>query len=49
MGLAEKIPVFPYYYAYDISDIVRRPYKINYNCNWIQVFDAIMDPVHTSF
>ena len=49
MGPQEKIPAFPHYDAYDISDIVRRPYKINYNCNWIQVLDAIMDPVHTSF
>ena len=49
MGPPEKIPEFPHYDAYEISDIVRRPYKINYNCNWIQVLDAIMDPVHTSF
>jgi hypothetical protein len=49
MGPPEKIPEFPHYDAYEISGMTRRPYKINYNCNWIQVLDAIMDPVHTSF
>ena len=26
-----------------------RDSRIDYKCNWIQVLDAIMDPVHTSF
>ena len=37
------------YDAFDIPEITRRPYRIDYKCNWIQVLDAIMDPVHTSF
>ena len=49
MGPPEKIPEFPHYDAFDTPKIVRRPYRIEYNCNWIQVLDAIMDPVHTSF
>ena len=49
MGPPKKIPEFPHYDAFDIPGITRRPYRINYNCNWIQVLDAIMDPVHTSF
>ena len=49
MGPPEKIPEFPNYDAYETSYTKRSPYKINYNCNWIQVLDAIMDPVHTSF
>jgi len=49
MGPPEKMPEFPHYDAYEISNITRRPYKIKYNCNWVQVLDAIMDPVHTSF
>ena len=49
MGPPEKIPEFPNYDAYETSYAKRSPYKINYNCNWIQVLDAIMDPVHTSF
>ena len=49
MGPPEKIPEFPHYDAYETPYDKRSPYKINYNCNWIQVLDAIMDPVHTSF
>ena len=49
MGPPEKIPEFPHYDAYETPYDKRSPYKINYNCNWIQVLDAIMDPVHTAF
>ncbi len=49
MGPPEKIPKFPHYDAYEIPYDKRSPYKISYKCNWIQVLDAIMDPVHTSF
>jgi nitrite reductase/ring-hydroxylating ferredoxin subunit len=49
MGPPEKIPEFPHYDVYETSYTKKSPYKINYNCNWIQVLDAIMDPVHTSF
>ena len=49
MGPPEKVPEFPHYDAYETSYDKRSPYKINYKCNWIQVLDAIMDPVHTSF
>ena len=49
MGPMKKIPEFPHYDAFDVSGITRRPYRIDYKCNWIQVLDAIMDPIHTSF
>jgi len=49
MGPMKKIPEFPHYDAFDIPGITRRPYRIDYKCNWIQVLDAIMDPIHTSF
>jgi hypothetical protein len=45
----EKIPEFPRYDAFEIEGNTSSPYRIDYNCNWIQVLDAIMDPVHTSF
>ncbi|GIT53335.1 MAG: hypothetical protein Ct9H300mP16_04950 [Pseudomonadota bacterium] len=25
------------------------PYKAPFRCNWLQVLDAILDPLHTSF
>lgn len=49
LGPIDKIPEFPYYDAFDTPDIEVRPYRIEYKCNWIQVLDAIMDPLHTAF
>jgi len=49
LGPMDKIPEFPQYDAFEIPGNTSSPYRINYNCNWIQVLDAIMDPVHTSF
>tara|TARA_B110001450_G_scaffold115664_1_gene109390 strand:- start:1028 stop:2389 length:1362 start_codon:yes stop_codon:yes gene_type:complete len=49
LGPMNKIPEFPHYDAFEIPGNISSPYRINYNCNWIQVLDAIMDPVHTSF
>jgi nitrite reductase/ring-hydroxylating ferredoxin subunit len=49
LGPMDKIPDFPYYDAFEIPGNTASPYRIDYNCNWIQVLDAIMDPVHTSF
>ncbi|MDC0436056.1 aromatic ring-hydroxylating dioxygenase subunit alpha [Candidatus Pelagibacter sp.] len=49
LGPMNKIPEFPHYDAFEIPGNTSSPYRIDYNCNWIQVLDAIMDPVHTSF
>lgn len=49
MGPPDRIPPFPIYDIFEIGDMVNRPYKAPYKCNWVQVLDAIMDPVHTSF
>ena len=49
MGPPDEIPEFPHYDSFSIPNMITRPYRINYYCNWLQVLDAIMDPVHTSF
>ena len=49
MGPLNEIPEFPLYDSFSIAGITTRPYRIDYNCNWLQILDAIMDPVHTSF
>jgi hypothetical protein len=49
LGPMEKIPEFPHYDSFEIPGNISSPYRIDYNCNWIQVLDAIMDPLHTSF
>ncbi len=49
MGKPETMPEFPLYDAFEVEGITTRPYEVKYTCNWIQVLDAIMDPVHTTF
>ena len=49
LGPMDKIPEFPHYDSFKIPGNISSPYRVNYNCNWIQVLDAIMDPLHTSF
>lgn len=49
MGPPNELPEFPNYDSFSIPEITTRPYRVNYNCNWLQVLDAIMDPIHTSF
>ncbi len=49
MGPPAEMPPFPEYDAFSVPGIEIRPYRIDYDCNWLQVLDAIMDPVHTSF
>ena len=49
LGPPEEIPAFPLYDTYEIPDLVMTPYAVPFNCNWIQVLDAIVDPVHTAF
>tara|TARA_B100001123_G_scaffold135189_1_gene156796 strand:+ start:1516 stop:2886 length:1371 start_codon:yes stop_codon:yes gene_type:complete len=49
LGPPNEMPDFPYYDTFFIPGFLTRPYRVNYNCNWLQVLDAIMDPIHTSF
>ena len=49
LGPAAEMPEFPCYDAFETPGITMRPYRVDYTCNWIQVLDAIMDPIHTSF
>ncbi len=50
MGPPDKQPPFPLY-----DSLMRPGYKImpgqsyNYPCNWLQILENAMDPVHTSF
>ncbi len=49
LGPADRMPDFPWYDSFETPGITRRPYRADYACNWLQVLDAIMDPVHTTF
>ena len=49
MGPAEALPEFPIYDTFMLPNMEMVPYKAPFHCNWLQVLDAIVDPIHTSF
>ena len=49
LGPPEAQPQFPIYDTFDLPDMLMTPYSAPFDCNWIQVLDAIVDPAHTAF
>ncbi|MEM7222938.1 MAG: aromatic ring-hydroxylating dioxygenase subunit alpha [Pseudomonadota bacterium] len=49
LGPPELKPPFPRYDTFDLPDQELVPYKAPFHCNWLQVLDAIVDPIHTAF
>ena len=49
MGPPNEMPVFPVYDTLELPGMEMVPYKAPFRCNWLQVLDAIVDPIHTSF
>ena len=49
LGPIEQIPEFPVYDTLEIEGQILEPYRADYSCNWLQVLDAILDPIHTTF
>jgi len=49
LGPIDEKPEFPIYDSLDFEDMDMVPYKAPFKCNWLQVLDAIVDPIHTSF
>tara|TARA_B110000459_G_scaffold194863_1_gene234744 strand:- start:682 stop:2052 length:1371 start_codon:yes stop_codon:yes gene_type:complete len=49
LGPIDKKPEFPIYDSFDLEGMEMVPYKAPFECNWLQVLDAIVDPIHTSF
>ncbi|MGI9301435.1 MAG: Rieske 2Fe-2S domain-containing protein [Gammaproteobacteria bacterium] len=49
MGPVDLMPRFPVYDAFELPGMEMVPYKAPFHCNWLQVLDAIVDPIHTSF
>ena len=49
LGPHEEMPEFPVYDTFELPDMEMVPYRAPFRCNWLQVLDAILDPVHTSF
>ena len=49
LGPPEEMPEFPVYDTFELPDMEMVPYRAAFRCNWLQVLDAILDPIHTSF
>ena len=49
LGPPEARPQFPIYDTFELPDMLMTPYSAPFDCNWIQVLDAIVDPAHTAF
>ena len=48
LGPPEETPEFPIYDTYEQADNRMVPYALWYPCNWLQVHDNVMDPVHAA-
>ena len=42
-------PPFPVYDTFDLAGTRRVPYRADYPCNWLQITENAMDPVHSMF
>ncbi|MDX1575441.1 MAG: aromatic ring-hydroxylating dioxygenase subunit alpha [Kiloniellales bacterium] len=49
LGPPEETPAFPVYDTFDIPGVERVPYARDYPCNWLQITENAMDPVHAVF
>jgi phenylpropionate dioxygenase-like ring-hydroxylating dioxygenase large terminal subunit len=49
LGPPEKKPDFPMLDTYELADNRMIPYSISHPCNWLQVFENMMDPIHAVF
>ena len=49
LGPPNEQPEFPIFDAMTFENMERRPYAAPFRCNWLQVLDAILDTLHTSF
>ena len=49
MGPPDTMPPFPVYDTFDLPGHELVPYRITYPCNWLQVAENTMDPIHTVY
>ena len=49
LGPTAHRPAFPIYDTFDVPGTKRVPYVYHYPCNWLQVVENAMDPVHAVF
>ena len=49
LGPSAHRPAFPVYDTFGVPGTRRAPYVCDYPCNWLQVVENAMDPVHAVF
>tara|TARA_A100001037_G_scaffold299055_1_gene323880 strand:- start:5 stop:1345 length:1341 start_codon:yes stop_codon:yes gene_type:complete len=49
LGPPDQVPEFPVYDTFEIPDTVMEPYTCTFPCNWLQVTENGIDPVHSMF
>ena len=49
LGPPKNRPQFPVYDTFHSPDTEMIPYTSDYPCNWLQIFENAMDPVHSVF
>lgn len=49
MGPGDSVPEFPVYDTFEIPDTEMVPYTCTFPCNWLQVTENGIDPVHSMF
>ena len=49
LGPSAHRPAFPVYDTFDVPGTRRVPYVSDYPCNWLQIVENAMDPVHAVF
>ncbi|MHB1217757.1 MAG: Rieske 2Fe-2S domain-containing protein [Alphaproteobacteria bacterium] len=48
-GPPEETPAFPIFDTFELPGAESVTYCVPYDCNWLQIMDNSMDPVHSSF
>ena len=49
LGPGETVPEFPIYDTFEIPGVQMMPYTCSFPCNWLQVTENGIDPVHSMF
>ncbi len=49
LGAPDRQPAFPDYDTLNLLGVDLRPYALSHDCNWLQVHENLMDPLHAVF
>ena len=49
LGPPDALPEFPDYDTFHLKDVELVPYCLRHDCNWLQVHENLMDPLHAVF